>query len=97
MIDKRRYKRRRERYSRLQWSCRRLCNRAVAWGVLSYAFIAVYGALYESAPGMVHRLGMTLAVLCAGGAVLFFGLFVVWKLVEVVTAWRYRHRRSGYG
>lgn len=92
-----RYRQRRERYSRFQWTCRRLCSRALKWGVLSYAFIGVYGALYGSEPVLVHRLGMTLAVLCAGGFVVFFGLFVVWKLAESVTTWRYRRGRSEYG
>jgi hypothetical protein len=92
-----RYRQRRERYSRFQWACRRLCGRAVKWGVFSYAFIAVYGALYGSEPALVHRLGMTLAVVCAGFTGLFIGLFALTGVAAGVDKWRYRHGRVEYG
>ncbi|WP_152420337.1 hypothetical protein [Halococcus thailandensis] len=92
-----RYRQQRERLARFRRACRHLFSRGVKWAVLSYGFIAVYGALYGSEPVMVHRLGTTLAALSGGFAGLFISLVVLSKLAGAVTAWRYRRRRAEYG
>ena len=96
-MNKTRYKQRKRRYLRFQWACRRLCSRALKWGILSYAFVGVYGTLYGSEPALVHNLGTTLVALCAGGLGLFLSFFVLTKIVAVATAWQYRRRRVEHG
>ena len=92
-----RYHQQRERWARFRRACRHLFSRAFKWAVLSYGFVAVYGALYGSTPAMIHHLGTTLAALSGGFAVLFISLVVLSKLTGVVTAWRHRRRRAEYG
>jgi hypothetical protein len=92
-----RHRQQRERWARFRRACRHLFSRALKWAVLSYGFIAVYGALYGSEPAIIHRLGTTLAALSGGFAVLFISLVVLSKLAGVVTAWRHRRRRAEYG
>ena len=92
-----RYRQRHRRWARFRRACRHLFSRGVKWAVLSYGFIAVYGALYGSVPAMVHRLGTTLAALSGGFASLFISLVVLSKFAGAVTAWRHRRRRAEYG
>jgi hypothetical protein len=84
-------------YQRMQRSFLHGYAQAFKWAILSYGFIAVYGALYGSEPVLVHRLGMTLAVLCGGLAVLFGALYVFVTVPPVVTRWVDRLRRVAYG
>lgn len=84
-------------YHRMQRGCLHVCSHALKWAILSYGFIAVYGALYGSGPALVHRLGMTLAVLCGGITALYGVLYVFVKLPPVVTTWLDRLRRANYG
>lgn len=74
-----------------------VCSHALKWAVLSYGFIAVYGALYGSAPVLVHRLGMTFAVLCGGIAALFGGFYAVARVLAAVRTWLNRLGRESYG
>lgn len=39
-------------------------NRMLAYTLLSYGFVTVYGVLYGPEPVLLHRLGVTTAVLC---------------------------------
>lgn len=82
--------------ARYQAASRRLCCRALFIGAFSYAFVALYGALYGSPPAVVHHLGMTLAVLCNGLGGLFGCFFVIIKVVDEISKWRSRRRRAGY-
>ena len=84
------YERRIDRQERHQWVFRRLGSRALKWAILSYAFVTVYGMLYGPHPAVVHRLGLSLAVLCVVLTALFVGFFVVSKLVTKLTTWQYR-------
>ena len=92
-----RYHQRHRRWARFRRACRHLFSRAVKWAVLSYGFIAVYGALYGSDSAIVHRLGATLAALSGGFAGLFISLVVLSKLAGAATAWRHQRRRAEYG
>jgi polyferredoxin len=97
-MTNRRRRQRRERWARFRRACSHLFSHALKWAVLSYGFLAVYGALYGSEPAMVHRLGMTLATLSGGFAGLFISLVVLTKVAVEVSGWLHRHRRSvGYG
>jgi hypothetical protein len=84
-------------YQRMLRSFHHVCSHALKWAVLSYGFIAVYGALYGSEPVLVHRLGMALAVLCGGIAALFGGFYAVAKVSAMVTTWLNRLSGEAYG
>ena len=84
------YERRVERQERHQWVFRRLSSRALKWAILSYAFVMVYGMLYGPRPVVVHRLSLSLAVLCGVLTALFAGFFVVWKFTAKLITWQHR-------
>jgi hypothetical protein len=84
-------------YQRRLQSFFHVFSHALKWAILSYGFIAVYGVLYGSEPVLVHRLGMTLAVLCGGIAAVFGGFYAVAKVSAVVTTWLNRLGREAYG
>ena len=56
---------------RLQRKYRHYTFKTLGWAILASAFAQTYLYLYGPSPAVVPRLGMTLAVLCGGGAVLF--------------------------
>jgi hypothetical protein len=84
-------------YQRMQRSFRHVYSHAFKWAILSYGFIAVYGALYGSEPALVHRLGMTLAVLCGGIALVFGAFYALLKLSAGVTTLLDRLGREVHG
>jgi hypothetical protein len=88
------YKQRIDRQKRHQWAFRRAGSRALKWAILSYAFVRVYGMLYGPPPAVVHRLGISLAVLCGVLTALFAGSFVVSKLTTKLITWQYHRGAS---
>jgi hypothetical protein len=89
--------RQRREYQRRKRNLQHGWSHALKWAILSYGFISVYGALYGSAPTLVHRLGMTLAVLSGCIAAVFGAFWVVVTVSAVVRRWMQRHGRADYG
>lgn len=67
----------------------------IKYGVVFYAFIALYEELFAAPPQLLYRLAVTAAVLCLLVAVTFLLLsFIFGKLVIASAKMKYNRRTS---